>query len=290
MFQVAGHIYPVGEIDMPRTERPLMVTACGHIVVANQGIISTARPEGRRDYQLLYVHSGLAYYMLHGKEQKLSAGQMIFYHPNEPQFYHYDSADTPDAYWIHFIGNDVPRELENLNLFSKRIYYPKSRDIFPQIFNTIIQELQQKKQYYYSIADSRFKELLCLMSREIAVHDEMGAPHTREIEQAVRLFHTHFDHPGSLAEYAASCNMSVCWFTQLFKRQLGVSPQQYLMNIRISRACELLASGSGVAEASEAIGYVDALYFSRIFKKHTGQTPSQYRKAALSRIPELPDF
>lgn len=81
MFQVAGHIYPVGEIDMPRTERPLMVTACGHIVVANQGIISTARPEGRRDYQLLYVHSGLAYYMLHGKEQKLSAGQMIFYHP-----------------------------------------------------------------------------------------------------------------------------------------------------------------------------------------------------------------
>ncbi len=84
--------------------------------------------------------------------------------------------------------------------------------------------------------------------------------------------------------------MSVCWFTQLFKRQLGVSPQQYLMNIRISRACELLASGSGVAEASEAIGYVDALYFSRIFKKHTGQTPSQYRKAALSRIPELPDF
>ena len=241
MFQVAGHIYPVGEIDMPRTERPLMVTACGHIVVANQGIISTARPEGRRDYQLLYVHSGLAYYMLHGKEQKLSAGQMIFYHPNEPQFYHYDSAD---AYWIHFTGNDVPRELENLNLFSKRIYYPKSRDIFPQIFNTIIQELQQKKQYYYSIADSRFKELLCLMSREIAVHDEMGAPHTREIEQAVRLFHTHFDHPGSLAEYAASCNMSVCWFTPAWCQSTAV-PDEYPDLPRLRTAGLRLRRGRG---------------------------------------------
>lgn len=282
MFRIAGRAYPVGEIDMPRTDRPLIATACGHLVVTNSEFISTDRPEGRRDYQLLYVHSGQAVYTIHGKEQMLSAGQIVFYHPMEPQFYYYNGKDEPDVYWIHFTGSDVVKELENLNLFSKRIYSLKARSTFAGLFDDIIRELQQKKPYYSGIADSRLKELLCLMAREGVASDEVAAPFTAEVEQAVRLFHTHFNKPVNLAEYAASCNMSVCWFTRLFKRQLGVSPQQYLINVRISHACELLASGCGIAQAGEAVGYEDSQYFSRIFKKHIGQTPSQYQKAIMS--------
>lgn len=282
MFRIAGRAYPVGEIDMPRTDRPLIATACGHLVVTNSEFISTDRPEGRRDYQLLYVHSGQAVYTIHGKEQMLSAGQIVLYHPMEPQFYYYDGKDEPDVYWIHFTGSDVVKELENLNLFSKRIYSLKARSTFAGLFDDIIRELQQKKPYYSGIADSRLKELLCLMAREGVASDEVAAPFTEEVEQAVRLFHTHFNKPVNLAEYAAFCNMSVCWFTRLFKRQLGVSPQQYLINVRISHACELLASGCGIAQAGEAVGYEDSQYFSRIFKKHIGQTPSQYQKAIMS--------
>ncbi|MDR1772732.1 MAG: AraC family transcriptional regulator [Hungatella sp.] len=282
MYEVSSRTYPLDEIDKPSSDRPLMVISCGHSVFINPEFKAAKRPNGRRDYQLLYLRSGKATYTIHGKDHLLTPGHIVFYHPSEPQFYSYDSRDTPDVYWIHFTGGNVPKELENLGLFSARIFYPKCNLIFDQLFDQIILELQLKKQYYYSIADSRFRELLCLMAREISTLNEVTAPHTREIEQAVNIFHTRFNQPFNITDYAASCHMNVCWFTRLFKRQLGVSPQQYLTNIRISRACELLAQGFRVAETSEIVGYQDPLYFSRIFKKHTGQSPSQYRKSSIS--------
>lgn len=279
MFTVSGRVYPISEIDMPRSERPLMVTGCGHIVMQNEAYKEITRPNGRRDYQLLYVRSGTAYYTVGGKEYAVNAGHIVLYHPNEPQFYHYCREDQPDVYWLHFTGGDVPGELDSLELFAQRIYQVKVQAVYDQIFDLIIQELQHKRQYYYIVADARFKELLCRMAREVSAQPGTAAPRTEEVERAVRLFHTQFDQPFNLAQYAASCNMSACWFARLFNRQLGMSPQQYLTDVRITRACEMLSSGSGVAETSEIVGYQDPLYFSRVFKKHTGMSPSQYRKS-----------
>ena len=57
-----------------------------------------------------------------------------------------------------------------------------------------------------------------------------------------------------------------------------MSPQEYLMKRRIERALELLADPElAVTEIAQAVGYYDVLQFSRIFKKHMGISPSQYR-------------
>ena len=73
--------------------------------------------------------------------------------------------------------------------------------------------------------------------------------------------------------------MSVCWFIRSFKRYMGVTPMQYVTSIRINKAKELLKNTNySIQEISGLVGYENPLYFSRIFRKQIGCSPSGYRK------------
>ena len=73
--------------------------------------------------------------------------------------------------------------------------------------------------------------------------------------------------------------MSVSWFIRNFKEYTGSTPTQYLLSLRISNAQSLLESTSyQVAEIADIVGYSNPLYFSRLFKKQCGVTPTEFRK------------
>ncbi len=72
-------------------------------------------------------------------------------------------------------------------------------------------------------------------------------------------------------------NMSYC--CELFKKHSGKTFSQYLTDIRINKACDLLRyHGASVSEACDKVGYKDYFYFNRVFKKKIGCTPAEYRK------------
>jgi len=72
--------------------------------------------------------------------------------------------------------------------------------------------------------------------------------------------------------------MSVDWFIHSFKSVMKVPPMQYITSLRIAAAKgDLENSNKSIAEIA-AVGYDKALYFSRIFKKRTGMTPSEYKQ------------
>jgi len=84
----------------------------------------------------------------------------------------------------------------------------------------------------------------------------------------------------SVEELAATACLSVDHFIKLFKRATLVTPMKYLINRRILKAQLMLASESNqVQEIAEAVGYDDKSYFIRLFRKHTGMTPLQYRRS-----------
>lgn len=67
----------------------------------------------------------------------------------------------------------------------------------------------------------------------------------------------------------------------LFKKHVGMTPSDYLIECRILKAKELLyACTCPIKQVAECVGYADSLFFSRTFKKRTGLSPSQYREAA----------
>ncbi len=76
------------------------------------------------------------------------------------------------------------------------------------------------------------------------------------------------------------CGISNTYFRKIFQSKYGTSPQKYVLTKRLSHAKNLIASGDfdSISEVANQAGFSDALYFSRIFKKTYGVSPSQYAK------------
>jgi len=96
------------------------------------------------------------------------------------------------------------------------------------------------------------------------------------IEQARAFIHTHYMESLTLSKLAEHCGMSAKSFSYLFNKYIGVSPIDYLIQHRMKRARELLMmSHYSIKQVAASVGYEDALYFSRLYKKHYGVAPSQ---------------
>ena len=81
---------------------------------------------------------------------------------------------------------------------------------------------------------------------------------------------------------ARECNISEVYFRKLFAKHLGVSPKQYIINIRLQKAKQLLSEGSmKISAVSEACGFSSPYHFCREFRRHIGVSPSEYRKENL---------
>lgn len=278
MFTVSAETFPDSKIEYLNSKRGIIVHGVGHFILQDSAPIVIDRPNGRQNYLFIYIHAGKGRFLLDGKQRDITAGNAVLFRPEEAQFYSYDAADTPDVYWAHFSGIRAPDILESLNMSWGNVFHIQVQEAYTKIFDELIRELQLKRPFYEHTCDALFRVLMATVGRITAEQSDTSIPKTAEIEEAVRLFQTQFSEPFHLSEYAAAHNMSPCWFTRLFTRQMGVSPQQYLTTMRINRACELLMSGASVTDAGVSVGYQDSQYFSRIFKKHTGFAPSQYRK------------
>ena len=89
----------------------------------------------------------------------------------------------------------------------------------------------------------------------------------------------------SLEDYVKKLPLNYDYVRKLFQRETGATPRTYLENARMELAASILSSGVtnkysnySVSQVAEACGYLDSLYFSRVFKKHFGVSPSEYIK------------
>lgn len=83
----------------------------------------------------------------------------------------------------------------------------------------------------------------------------------------------------TLSEIARQANLSKYHFTRMFKRLTGFSPLEYVIIMRMHKAKKLLEENEiSISGIAEEVGYLDLRNFDRRFKKHTGLTPSMYRK------------
>ncbi len=77
---------------------------------------------------------------------------------------------------------------------------------------------------------------------------------------------------------AQNGGISEVYFTKLFRQNLGISPKQYIQQVRINKAKEMLVSENlSVSEVSDACGYASLYHFCRAFRQKTGYTPGEYR-------------
>lgn len=101
----------------------------------------------------------------------------------------------------------------------------------------------------------------------------------RPITEAKKYIQEHFQEPLKLEEVSRVIGFNATYFSTVFKKETGKSFLDYLTEVRMNKAKQLLCRGDlSVNDVAEEVGYQDLKYFSKLFKKAAGISPSDYKK------------
>ncbi|PWA12902.1 AraC family transcriptional regulator [Pueribacillus theae] len=133
-------------------------------------------------------------------------------------------------------------------------------------------ELLKKKMLFYRLLNKLIQS---------ARHQQNKETDTL-IDETIQYIQTHYAEPLTLNMLAERYQVKAKYFSYLFHKYVGIGPIDFLIQYRMNKAYELLITGQfPVSSVAKSVGYSDAYYFSRLFKKHKGLPPSKvglYRK------------
>ena len=252
---------------------------CVGYTIVNSDEPETCRPQGRRDYQLIFIKKGGGQFTIDKKVQFLNANTLILYRPKEPQKYNFYSDSQAEFYWIHFGGTEAEMLVNEMGFSNTSVLPYNNPQLFVDTINHIHHEMSNRKLLYKSSSTAKLLNLFV----DIARSNEIKTKHSTNTVSAIESIRTEIEQTFFLDlsndEYAEKCGMSTSYFLKCFKDATGLTPKQYRDNFRINSAKDLLLNSNyKIGAISQIVGFSDPLYFSRFFKKTVGMSPAEYRK------------
>lgn len=239
-------------------------------------------------YNYILIHSvdhGYGTFEWQRKKHRLGQGDIFIIFPGVLFSYEADNAEPWSYRWIALQGRRVTEMLENIGVTPIDPIVRGANSVkLASIFERIEHELEHKSgETITTLAtDGWFRVLLAEFARLNAnkLHyssAEVLTDSERVVEQAIRWFQTQYMLPISIEKLATSLGYHRTHFTKVFKQLTSLSPKQYINQVRMERAKELLNTNISIEQVGNSCGFSDPLYFSKQFKKWTGISPTQYR-------------
>ncbi|NGU67417.1 AraC family transcriptional regulator [Clostridium perfringens] len=234
-----------------------------------------------------YVTKGYGTFKFNGKVYNLKKGD-IFILLKGMQVEYVASIDDPwEYYWIGFSGSNANEYLNRTSITNSCVANCEENSKIPQI---ILNMCEISKTYNPSKSDDilLLKELYSLL---YALIKEFPKPfeykdkelHTY-IQDALNFINSNYMHSITVQEIADYVNLSRSYLYKMFIKNLGISPQRYLINLRMYKATLLLKSTKlPIGEVASSVGYSDSLLFSKTFSKHFSMSPLNYRNNQVNK-------
>lgn len=233
-------------------------------------------PYVRKDFVIHYILGGSGLF----NGTRISRGSGFLVCPDKLHSYSSDS-DSPLKYgWISFCGNKSGILLEKAGLtLENQIFECTWVDQLDDIFSQLCTTCQSADTDEYLLGCFHI-----LMSFHIKAQKDKNkamlhpAPRKEHIITAIEYINNNYNRKLSVSEVASQLYISPHYLSNLFHEELNISPQQYIMNVRMKRASELLViKDLLITDIAHSVGYGDSLNFSKIFKRFYGISPRKYR-------------
>lgn len=258
-------------------------------------------PAVRPNYLLHYILDGSGTYRVEGQDFLLHKGEGFLIEPNKQTFYQADGEDPWTYLWIGFNGAKCGSCLRSLGLGDGRLTFRCEDD------GELLKLVESMLAYNRPDAEADFmlQSLLCRFFARLAKGISWGPERRmsrgeREnlyIHQAMEYIRNNYANGVTVADIADYVALNRSYLYTLFRRVLGVSPQECLTQFRLTRAKEQLTlTDLSVANIALSCGYQDPQVFSKAFKQQFGITPVKYRRwdreqarRSLERLAETPE-
>lgn len=166
--------------------------------------------------------------------------------------------------------------------FGKRAYlrlHSHDLDKALSLISDIQAELSRREAGYELVATALFMQLVGLLSRRYSRHATAPPSGLLRIGNVIGFIEENYGRPVTLKQLAEIANLSPRQILRTFREATGRSPIEYLLQRRIAKAMDLLRTRDmNITEVSFAVGFTDSNYFSRQFRRITGQSPRQFRQ------------
>ncbi len=237
----------------------------------------------RQDYYLIYLVKGEIAVRAPAVGRNMRSGDLLIFAAGTP----FDYSGIADGeliyYWVHFTGYAAGQLIEScgigLNTVEKVGLSAEIPEIFSDLFNAFT-----RMDSLTELDKSRvLMQLLITLGRHhTQIADGTGSLSRggAAIRRSISYIHDNISLPLTVESLSEREYMSSSRYRELFRAVTGISPKDYIINLRINIACEMLSRAEmSVGEIAAAVGFSDGRYFSRIFMRRIGKTPTEYRQS-----------
>jgi AraC-like DNA-binding protein len=231
-------------------------------------------------FALVYVSSGRGTFEWRpNNSAPVESGHIFLLFPGVWHRY----APSPETgwheYWIGFDGEMAHRWLKHKFISKKNpVVRINAEDTVLATFSRMMQSIRANRPALQQILAGATDNLMGLVYSAQQAQPATDTQNANVIERAIARIQSEFDRELNMTLLAQELGVSYSWFRHAFTAHTGLSPHQYLLELRLVRARNLLAETElSVKEIAVQTGFVDEFYFSRLFRQKLNLTPSQWR-------------
>jgi len=239
-------------------------------------------PAVRDHFLIHYILDGAGTFQVNGITYNLKSGEGFLICPNTISAYKADSKSPWSYCWVGFQGLKAASYLAQANLSVENPIFIYDKDDFLEdcVKQMVATEPSAKT------AELRLLSLLYLfLSKLIEVTSKEYPVDKSEntielyIKKGIEYIEMNYFRKMSVLELSKHLGLDRSYVYSIFKNFLNASPQEYIINFRMAKACELMSNSAlSIGDISRSVGYDDPLLFSKIFKKSKGESPREFRK------------
>jgi AraC-like DNA-binding protein len=255
------------------------------------------RPVNRvtRDYSIIAVLAGQCRIEIAGNNIDFDTGNIILLNPNQSCAFSAIGKSTEllilllPASHLYQIAGQLQIASDSELLFRELSIRSDNRVRF--LIQTLSEELRLSQAGRNVVIDTTVSQIIVHLLRNLmTVRRGMKLELSRfgvvdrRLRRAIEFMYLHSAEELSLSEIAREAFLSAYHFARLFKRITGLTPHNYLANIRIEQARHLLGTSDlSINAIATRVGYDSQSHFAKVFRAATGLTPKEFRNAAIQR-------
>lgn len=234
-------------------------------------------PMMRNMYLLHYVIKGCGRYCDERNEYSIKSGQVFAIYPDDIVSYQADEREPWLFCWVGFGGGKAAEYYDKIGVSRDLPVLRINNDSFLETVKNCLDYTEKNIDCLSQLRLTGYLyEALSCMENNGSAMQELSSAQAR-VNAAMMYMEYNYDKKIFASDVAKYVGLEYSYFYRLFKKEMGITPEHYLINLRIEKTKKLIGKGYAFKEVPSLVGIGNIYYFTKLFKQITGMTPSEYR-------------